>query len=232
VTENQQENGWKRWFTSGRAIAIAAVAAFAALLTNINSIVTTVYGWLKEGPHEISIRNLRVDGTYRANLYDFGDQHPEVVWAKTLPRAETGYIAQLEFVVEKRSDAPAKNCVVRADAAPMWQWLDPAPPPPQPYRPSGADSGLGLERLVFFDWLRWIGRDHVWVGDFPRGPDEKGVTFEVFFREQKRPLKVWLVCERRFTPWVEIEIKAPGKIGTPFVRIRSEWRAVPDEDVP
>src|SRR5262245_8683096 len=89
----------------------------------------------------------------------------------------------------------------------------------------------------------WVGVDRLWVGDFPHGPDEKRVLFEVFFRDEKRflypkddLLRVKLVCEdpvsrvdrssrksvSRITDWLLKEISAPDKTGTLYVRVRSE----------
>jgi hypothetical protein len=69
VTDTRQESGWKRWFTSGRAIAIAtfaAVAALTVLLNNIKTIVTVYDDWFGSRKPHISICDLTVRETYPA----------------------------------------------------------------------------------------------------------------------------------------------------------------------
>jgi hypothetical protein len=211
------------------------VAALAAVLTNMKTIVTTWDDLFtpRLQPHDINIRNLTVMATHRADLYVLKNrQDVERFLARTLPPAETGYVAQLEVVVDKKSDAPRDNCVAEADPKSLWdRHHDPVPPQDGPpwERPDGAINLLYLRP--------WVGVDRLLVGDFRRGPDEKRVPFEVFFRDEKRfpdpkdDFRVRLVCEDRSSPrsvsritdWLPTKISAPDKTGTPYVRIRSEF---------
>jgi len=252
VTDTRRQSDWKRWFTSGRAIAIAAVAVVAALAALLTDIKTIVTAWddlfmPRLQSHDINMRDLVVIATHRADLYVLKNrQDVERFVGRTLPPAETGYVAQLEFVVEKKSDAPRANCVAKALPKSLWHG-HPDPVPPQDGPPwEGPDGSIDLSHLS-----PWVGVDSLWVGYFRRGPDERSVPFEVFFRDEKRFLGpkdelLWvrLACEDdpdslvrgsaptsvpRITGWVKKEISAPDKTVTPYVRIRLE---LPGSSVP
>jgi hypothetical protein len=83
VTDTQQESGWKRWFTSGRAIAIAAVGAVAAI-AGVLANITTIRDWFKPRLHDIEIRYLEVVERYAADLYNSDRQDHQGVWARSV----------------------------------------------------------------------------------------------------------------------------------------------------
>jgi hypothetical protein len=227
----RQESDLKRWFTSGWAKAVAVggvVTVIAGWITAGETIGNFFSSWFTARLHDIDIRDLSVAGgtTYQTNLYDLGERAQDLkrFWTKTLPPVETGYLARLEFVVVKKSVAPAKNCMVEADTTPMWTWLDPAPP----------KDGYGEWRLNGEYWYPapFVGTDRLRIGDLPRGPDETPIKFEVFFREKKRSLSVRLICEgwvKRVTPWLSKEVGAPGKTNAPYIRVKlkkNPWYSV------
>jgi hypothetical protein len=204
MADTRQQGDWKRWFTFGRTIAIAAVGAVAlvaALFSNIKIIGITLDDWFSPRLQGINIRDLTVGETYPADLYDLDHQDRQSVWARTIPPAETGYVAQLEFVVDNQSGAAARNCMVETRPAKlMWPWLDPAPPQ--------YDQRPGSE---FWRPGHWIGVDRYELGRLRGGEGDKSVEFEVFFREKKLPLKVRLVCDGRKTPWLQEELNESVK---------------------
>jgi hypothetical protein len=231
VTDTRQESGWKRWFTSGRTIAIAAfgaIAAVAVLLNNIKTIATIYDDWFGSRKPHISIRDLTVRKTYPADLYDLDHQDFGGVWDRTIPPDDRGYVAKLEFYADKTGGDAVQNCIVEEvhGAKPMWKWLDPDPPPNMARR--SGDNFYLLSKA-----LAWIGADHYGVGNFERNEDGRPVEFEVFFRE-KQSIQVRLVCdwpprtdwlrERRLpTNWLQAELNETVKTDPRAFRARGGY---------
>jgi hypothetical protein len=232
VTDVRQESHWKRWFTSVRAIAIAAFAAIAAvavLLNNIKTIATVYDDWFGSRKPHISIRDLKVRETYPADLYDLDHQDFEGVWAGTIPPADRGYVAKLEFYADKTGGDAVEDCIVEEvhGTKPMWEWLDPAPPINMA-RKSGDNFYLSSKAL------RWIGADYYSVHNFgERREDGKPVKFEIFFRE-KQSIQVRLVCDwpprttwleerKQPTNWLQEELNETVKSAPRAFRVRGGY---------
>ena len=206
MTDGRQQSDWKRRFTFGRALVILGAAA-----TAIGGWITVgekVLSFLSARSHEITLRDLKDFGTYEADLYDLDRQDRQLVWARAISPDKRGYVAKLQFVADKKTDAAVRGCEVQADATPMWTWLPP--------EPTQCDAKPGGE---FCPTWPWLGTDRLWVGELPRGTEN--VEFEVFF-QKKRHIEVRLLCEggKPYTRWNGIDVNPVTKSGRPVFRIK------------
>jgi hypothetical protein len=150
----------------------------------------------------------------------------QAVWARTIPPAETGYIAKLDFHADKKGGDAAQDCVVDEahGAKPMWKALDEA-------EPAHPISERGDQLYVRYEALAFIGVDNHSVGGFRSGEDDKHVYFEVFFRE-KKSIQISLACKWRnaartnrlqddpHTNWLQGELNEPVNTAPRVFRVR------------
>src|SRR5262245_12787991 len=215
VMDTRQESDWKRWFTSGRSLAVATLVFMAVVATAIATLFSK-YAEIRNmlvksnEPPEIRISRVEIGPTYAADLYDLGEemrQNLQRFWNKTLAPAETGYVAQLRIVAHKTAPTGEKCKISVNDAPLLWKWLGPTP------------------QRYYQDWPGpWVGSHPLWIGNLESGKRDVSAEFEVFVRGQKGiNVKVEFACDGAIPPQERVELTAPQKSDTRYVRVRSKW---------
>src|SRR5262245_11350409 len=203
------ESDWKRWFTSGRSLAVATLVFMVVVATAIATLfskyadIYNIVVKFKEPP-EIRISRVEINATYAADLYDLGEatqQNLQRFCNKTLAPAETGYVALLRIVAHKT--APTREHCRLYVNVPTLLW-----------------KALGATKPRYYqDWPGpWVGSHPLSIAELESGKRDVSAEFEVFVRGQKR-INVEFVCDGAIPPRQSVDLTAPQKSDTRYVRI-------------